>query len=207
MRLWLRSRLTFANVVSLIALFVALGGTAAAAVIVTSNSQVAQNTISGHKPPSGKHANLIAGSVNSQDIANGSVTGPDLAASALPVGRATTSSCNPNSITFVDCGTTTINLTRTSRVLIVAAASWYSTGGGSQGFCHLAVDGARLGGDVGTGEVSDNTDLFAPGSLTLTNVTGPLAPGAHTLGLACAQGANDIAFPQTSLSEVVLGPG
>ena len=65
-----RHRLTFANVISVIALFVALGGTAIASVIITSNSQVAQNTISGHKPPSGKHANIIAGSINGADIAD-----------------------------------------------------------------------------------------------------------------------------------------
>ena len=57
----IRTRLTFANVVSLSALFVTLGGTALASVIITSNSQVASNTISGHKPPSGKHPNVIAG--------------------------------------------------------------------------------------------------------------------------------------------------
>jgi hypothetical protein len=56
----MRRHLTFANVVSVIALFVALGGTALASVIITNNSQVAQNTISGHKPPTGKHANIIA---------------------------------------------------------------------------------------------------------------------------------------------------
>ena len=72
------NRLTFANVVSVIALFVALGGTALGAVIITSNSQVAQGTISGHKPPTGKHANIIAGSVNGTDLATGSVTGGKL---------------------------------------------------------------------------------------------------------------------------------
>jgi hypothetical protein len=50
---------------------VATGGTAAAAVIVTSNSQVAANTISGHSPPKGKHSNLIAGSVNATDLSSG----------------------------------------------------------------------------------------------------------------------------------------
>jgi hypothetical protein len=48
-----RRHLTFANVVSVVALFVALGGTAVAATIITSNSQVAQDTISGHNPPTG----------------------------------------------------------------------------------------------------------------------------------------------------------
>jgi hypothetical protein len=66
----IRQHLTFANVVSVVALFVALGGTALASVIITSNSQVAQGTISGHKPPSGDHANIIAGSINGTDIAD-----------------------------------------------------------------------------------------------------------------------------------------
>ena len=69
MRQWLSSHLTYANVMATTAVFLALGGTAAAAIVVSSNSQVASNTISGHKPPSGKHANLITGSVNGQDIA------------------------------------------------------------------------------------------------------------------------------------------
>ncbi len=83
MRQWLRSHLTFANIVSLVALFVALGGTAIASVIITSNRQVASNTISGHKPPSGKHANLIAGSVNGRDVADNSLAGADINESTL----------------------------------------------------------------------------------------------------------------------------
>jgi hypothetical protein len=78
MRHNLRSHLTFANVVSLAALFVALGGTAMAAAIITDNSQVAKNTISGHKPPAGDHSNIIGGSVNGQDVANNSLTGADI---------------------------------------------------------------------------------------------------------------------------------
>ena len=44
-------KLTYANVMATAAVIIALGGTATAAVVVTSNSQVASNTISGHKPP------------------------------------------------------------------------------------------------------------------------------------------------------------
>jgi hypothetical protein len=79
----IRQHLTFANVVSVVALFVALGGTAAAAVIITDNSQVAQNTISGHKPPSGKHANVIAGSINGQDVFENSLGGRVIAEPTL----------------------------------------------------------------------------------------------------------------------------
>ena len=68
MRQNISSCLTFANVISVIALFVALGGTALASVIITSNSQVAKNTISGHHSPSGRHPNIIGGSVNRTDL-------------------------------------------------------------------------------------------------------------------------------------------
>jgi hypothetical protein len=55
-------------VVALLALVFSVGGTAAAAVVINSNSQVGPNTISGHHPPAGKHANIIAGSVTENDL-------------------------------------------------------------------------------------------------------------------------------------------
>src|SRR5436190_7797219 len=65
----IRSHLTYANVISTLTLFLVLGGsTALAAYVVTSNSQIAPGTVSGHKPPTGKHANIIAGSINGTDI-------------------------------------------------------------------------------------------------------------------------------------------
>ncbi len=67
-------RPSHATVVAYVALFIALGGTAIAAVVVSDNSQVARGTISGHKPPAGDHPNVIAGSVNGTDLADGSVT-------------------------------------------------------------------------------------------------------------------------------------
>jgi hypothetical protein len=70
----IRSRPSHGTVVAYLALFVALGGTAMANVIITSNSQVAKDTISGHKAPTGKHPNIIGGSVNGTDLANQAVT-------------------------------------------------------------------------------------------------------------------------------------
>jgi hypothetical protein len=66
-----RFRPSHGTIVAYLALFVALGGTATAvSYVVSSNSQVGPGTISGHKPPSGKHANIIAGSINGTDIAD-----------------------------------------------------------------------------------------------------------------------------------------
>ena len=72
MRERIRSHLTYANVVATLALFLVIAGGTAAAVtyVVSSNSQVGPGTISGHKPTSGKHANIIAGSINGKDIAD-----------------------------------------------------------------------------------------------------------------------------------------
>ncbi len=67
----IRSHLTYANVMVTILAFIVLGGgTAIAAVVVSSNSQIGPGTISGHKPPTGKHANIIAGSINGRDVAD-----------------------------------------------------------------------------------------------------------------------------------------
>jgi hypothetical protein len=77
----LRQRLTFANVASGLALFVALSGTASAAgYVINSNSQVGPSTIAGHHPPSGDAANVIAGTINGTDIQPGSIGAAQLAA-------------------------------------------------------------------------------------------------------------------------------
>ncbi len=86
MRQWIRSHLTYANVVATLALFLVLGGgTALASYVISSNSQVGPGTISGHTPPSGKHANIIAGSINGEDVKESSLGQVPSAAQANPV--------------------------------------------------------------------------------------------------------------------------
>jgi hypothetical protein len=84
MRQRLRSSLTYANVMATLAVFLVLGGgTALGAYVVSSNSQIGPNTVSGHKPPLDKHANIIGGSINGTDLAASAVTGPKIAANAV----------------------------------------------------------------------------------------------------------------------------
>jgi hypothetical protein len=94
----LRSKTTYANVVATVALFIALGGSATASVLITSNSQVASNTISGHKPPSGDRPNVIAGSINGQDLASGSVANAKLGANAVTGNKVADNSLTGNDI-------------------------------------------------------------------------------------------------------------
>jgi hypothetical protein len=71
-------------VVAVIALVASVGGNAAAAIIISSNSQVAAHTIAGANAPSGDHQNLIANSVGTTDLHDGSVTAAKLAAADRP---------------------------------------------------------------------------------------------------------------------------
>jgi hypothetical protein len=91
----IRTRLTYANVVATIALFLVVSGGTALGVtyVVSSNSQIGPGTVSGHKPPTGKHSNIITGSVNGTDLSansvnsskvtNGSLLGSDIHANTI----------------------------------------------------------------------------------------------------------------------------
>lgn len=87
--------MTYANVVATLALFLVLAGGTAFGVtyVVSSNSQIGPNTVSGHKPPTGKHSNIIPGTVNGSDLSansvssstvtNGSLLGGDIHANTI----------------------------------------------------------------------------------------------------------------------------
>jgi hypothetical protein len=78
------SKLTYANVVATLALFlVVAGGTALASYVVSSNKEVGPGTISGHKPPAGDHSNIIAGSLTGSDLASGTISGSSLNVSSV----------------------------------------------------------------------------------------------------------------------------
>ncbi len=105
-----------AMVVASVALFVALGGTGlAASYVVSSNSQVAAGTISGHNPPAGKHANVIPGSMNAYDLASGAVSRPKLASGAVShakLGASAVTGANvfDNSLTGADINESTLGV-------------------------------------------------------------------------------------------------
>jgi hypothetical protein len=81
--------------------FILGGGTAVAAFVVSSNSQIGPNTVSGHKPPLGKHANIISGSINATDLANGAVTNKKLGVSSVTSGKIATGAVNTAKIGLI----------------------------------------------------------------------------------------------------------
>jgi len=66
------------------ALVASVGGNAAAAIIISSNGQVAAHTIAGANAPSGDHKNLISNSVGTTDIHNRAITAAKLSAADRP---------------------------------------------------------------------------------------------------------------------------
>jgi hypothetical protein len=79
---WIRSHLSFANLVSLMALFVALGGTTYAAVVLPKNSvkakQIAKNAVGASE--------IKRSAVRTGEVRNGSLQSSDFAAGQLPAG-------------------------------------------------------------------------------------------------------------------------
>jgi hypothetical protein len=85
---WMRARLSYANVVATLALFVALGGSAAAAAfIVSSNSQIGPATIYGANAPAGKNKNVVGKSIGAGDLGSGAVINDRLAPDAVTQGK------------------------------------------------------------------------------------------------------------------------
>jgi hypothetical protein len=85
MRQWLRSHLTFANVCSLAALFVALGGTAYANHEQIFSNDIVDGEVKTVDMGAGavKRGKLATDAVNSAKVADGSLTGADLANGAV----------------------------------------------------------------------------------------------------------------------------
>jgi hypothetical protein len=79
----MRKHFTLATLLAALALMVAMSGTAVAAVIISSNHQVAKHTIAGVNAPSGDIQNIIPGSVGRSDLHNGAVNGTKVAAGSL----------------------------------------------------------------------------------------------------------------------------
>ncbi|MFL5891516.1 MAG: hypothetical protein ACJ75I_02130 [Solirubrobacterales bacterium] len=225
MRQWIRSHLTYANVMVTILAFVVLGGgTALASYVISSNSQVGPGTISGHHPPTEMHANVIGGSLNGQDVNNNSLTGADVAESKLGqvpsallggYGRwAGGSSCNPsggipNAGPYINCATVTVDLPAPARVLLMGQATGLSDDGRGK----LALGDCRLGSE--NGPFSDSTisiDTTTQESVSPVAVSNVFQPGEHTFDIECNDagapvvGGGNIHYQEVGIAAVAISP-
>ena len=132
---------------------------------------------------------------------------------ASTTGGGTSSSCDPGSVVFIDCGNVPLTLPRSGRVLIVADAGYDGANSmGYRGDCKLTVDGTQIGATLANGTVSAAGALAGPGynqnaqaATGMNAITDVLPAGAHTFALQCNQAGGTIEFPETYVSAVMIG--
>jgi hypothetical protein len=111
---WIRSHLSFANTISLIALFVALGGTSLAAVTLTKNSvgakQIKKNAVQASEIKAGAvgASEIRSNAVASGDIADNGVGGSDLSDNSVGAGELSDNSVGAPEIANNGVGSTEI---------------------------------------------------------------------------------------------------
>ncbi len=210
----IRKRLTYANVMSSIAVFVVLGGAAVAASQLPKNSvgakQLKKNAVT--------TAKIKKNAVTAAKVKDGSLQGSDFAAGQLPAGpkgdvgptfgRAADDGCGDVEEEFEVCASTgTITLPASGRVLLVGTSNWDNdeAAAPNAGDCRLTADGNQVGPTVALGEQTTTHTIGHAGSVALTTVTGVLSAGNHTFALECSEDEPEVFFEDSMISAVLLG--
>ena len=140
------------------------GGTALASYVVSSNSQVGPNTISGHHVSGGAHPNLIAGSVGSRDVADNNLTGADIKEATLTNGQVREFS---RSIAAAGAGPPPRDML-TFRGLTISSGSAIGLGQLSCSLRVTANDPGRVDSSLIYHETNRNTEAFTNSDATPT---------------------------------------
>lgn len=178
-----------AILIAVLALCLALGGTAAAAVIITSNSQVAPHTIAGANAASGLNQNIIPGSLGTADLANQAVTNTNLGTNSV-TGR----NLAPNSVTAAAISRSSFDLSFQGAAL---ANGWQGGGFGTNppGFSIDILGVMHLRGSLAGGASGSVAFTLPPLFRPLTDSYFPVYTFGGTEGsLLVAHNGNVVPF-------------
>ena len=203
----IRRHLTFANVMSVAAVFIALGGTAVALKANSVGSrQIKDDSIKGRDVRNGK--------LKGKDLASGAIGAREIQEAAFDLKpfvsmESTSDGCDPDSTAFVECATVTVGIQEPSQALLVAGGGQYGDAA-STGSCKFQINDSQQllasappsFGDPGQDRISVESNGMA-----LTAVTSkltPVPPGSNQFSLLCNEAAGDVSF-RTTLSVITLG--
>lgn len=212
----IRRRLTYANVMSTIAVFLVLGGATAIAAGLAKNSvgpkQLKKNAVTAAK--------IKKGAVTGAKVKPGSLTASNFAAGQLPAGPKgdtgpsfgafANGGCGELGESYAECASTgSVDLPSPGHVLLIATAEWDNDDEGgtppNSGRCQLTVDGTPIPREVYFGEDTDTHRISESGSISMNWITGPLPAGSHSFGFECRESAGSAYVAETMLSAVLLG--
>ena len=223
----IRSHLTFANAMSLVAVFIALGGAAYAVNTVRSSdivdgevkiadigqgavatSEVLNDTATGGGLTA---ADLRSGSVGTAEVANQSLRGEDL---GVRVRGARQPDSGPSRLCgtgadFDECTSLFFTVPRPQRLLLIGSGDWVGikSGEGNSGECLFQVGGGLSLGRRAFGEV--NTLPSNPFNFAMNSVTPVLDAGVYDIGIVCrnTNPSGAVTVTNTEVSVVALGDG
>ncbi len=230
----IKKRLTYANVMSSIAVFLVLGGGAAFAASQLGKNSVGSKQLKKNAVTSAKIKKdavtgdkVKPGSLQSSDFATGQLpAGPkgdkgakgdkgDKGAPGPSFGAFATGGCNELDDggveeAFESCASIgSVNLPSSGHVLLIASAEWDNDDEGgtppNSGECRLSVDGAPLPRDITFGELTNTHGIDEGGSISMNWVTPLLSAGPHSFAFECRETAGSVYNSESMLSAVLLG--
>ena len=194
----IRSHLTFANATSLVAVFIALGGTAYAVGTIGS-------------------AEVINESLRGVDIKNRSLLGEDLGVRVRGA-RQVEDTNNPAAICgedpdFDQCTTVNFTVPRPQRLLLVGSGEWAgnSSAGNNKGECSFLITNDFTGADLGLRKFGEAiTGPSNPSNFAMNSVTPVIPEGFYDVSITCrdtSTGTGGMTVRNTELSVVAIGDG
>jgi len=198
--------LSYANVISTLALLIAVaGGTAYAVDKINSrdvvNASLKSVDLKNHR------------GVRDVDVKRNTLTGRQIREGTLKtgsiakVGGNQAGTCRLSATGFVNCAATALTLHRRSRVLLVVTGNQQSIGGPASAFCHIRVDGAREGTGVLPGErqIVNTSSTSTNGFAHTVMPRHQLPPGRHLFALACQRFSGNARINTPTIAVIAIG--
>jgi hypothetical protein len=184
--MWIRSHLSSAHVIAIVALFVALGSTSVAAVSLTKNSVGAKQI----KKDAVRASEIKSRSVGTSEVRNGALLSEDFKAGQLPAGAkgdkgdkgdtGDTGSFGAVTVQFEQAGADLANNTNAS-YSVFCPAGQQAIGGGGRGDATLSEEtiltNTRPAISSGNTEPPLDNGTFTGWRITVVNPTGGAASG------------------------------